>query len=64
MWKNLVAIFKVKVTARAYMTVSTISSKQLVSLESNLILIIQYHKQECPVKRLDSELLHSRSRSQ
>ena len=35
-------------------TISTVSSKLPVHLQSNLVLIIQHHKLECSVEKLNS----------
>ena len=61
MRKNWFIIFNVKVTARANklynqnMTIFTISSKLLVGLQ--LGLIVQHHKPDCTVEKLDKVIV-------
>ena len=50
-------IFNVKVTAKAYIIKMrlffTISSKTVAPFATKLDFIVQHHKPECPVKKMD-----------
>ena len=65
--KKLFAILKVKATGRAHI-INFFSFYNIFWtvdwLVTKLGLMIHHHKPECPVKKTQTELLHSRSRSQ